>query len=110
MNNVVRITFKILNHYIYRNAYVSIYLLATKCPDECTNEDSDVCGTDGIVYHNECLLNHAACTQNKDIKVAHYGYCDNNKGKTKDNNNDETDAHSAEFFVETVFGFQKVMA
>ena len=46
-----------------------------KCPDQCTDEEGVVCGTDGVDYHNECLLKHAACVEESDIKVDHAGSC-----------------------------------
>ena len=34
-----------------------------------------VCGSDGVTYDNECLLQKTACEKNKEIKVVNNGSC-----------------------------------
>lgn len=34
-----------------------------------------MCGDDGVTYHNECLLNHSACTNGVNIQVDNKGPC-----------------------------------
>lgn len=51
------------------------------CPDECTNvnghdgNSQTVCGSDGIDYKNQCEMNKAACTTNKNITIMFKGKC-----------------------------------
>ena len=42
-----------------------------------------MCGSDGVEYHNECLLKHAACVEETDIKVDHAGPCQEDGKKVK---------------------------
>ena len=55
-----------------------------------------MCGTDGVDYHNECLLKHAACVEESDIKVDHAGSCQED-GKTVKNDEEEKDEKSEAF-------------
>ena len=43
---------------------------AMVCPDGCSDEEAPVCGTDGVIYHNECLLRHVSCQTNKHIEIS----------------------------------------
>ena len=67
-------------------------VLATKCVDQCTHEEVLVCGTDGVVYQNECLLKYAACQKSIDIQVDNKlgGSCDpDNQGIKEGERKDE---------------------
>ena len=55
-----------------------------------------VCGSDGVDYHNECLLKHAACVEDSDIKIDHAGSC-NEDTKTSKNDEDQKDEKSEAF-------------
>ncbi|XP_072039204.1 uncharacterized protein [Amphiura filiformis] len=45
------------------------------CPDVCPTNYSPVCGTDGQTYTNQCQLEVEACTNNRQLTVAHTGSC-----------------------------------
>ena len=68
----------------------------TKCTDECTEEKALVCGTDGVVYQNECLLKHAACEKGIDIQKEGDGPC-NGVEKEGDDDKSNDDKHSEAF-------------
>ncbi|CAF1014592.1 unnamed protein product [Adineta ricciae] len=41
------------------------------------SEHEQICGDNGFTYPSQCLLEHDACTQQKDIKPRHMGPCNN---------------------------------
>ena len=43
--------------------------------DECPKDGDGVCGSDGQTYINKCLLDVAACANNKEIQQLHVGPC-----------------------------------
>lgn len=43
--------------------------------DECPKDGDGVCGSDGQTYLNKCLLDVAACANNKEVDVRHTGPC-----------------------------------
>ena len=43
--------------------------------DECLKDGDGVCGSDGQSYINKCLLDVAACANNKEVDVRHTGAC-----------------------------------
>ena len=45
------------------------------CPDGCVPFESPVCGSDGMTYENECLLNVKSCTLQEEIYVVSQGTC-----------------------------------
>ena len=52
-----------------------------KCPDcsskGCSDEEDFVCGTNGITYKNECILQKVACEKlTENLEVQHYGKCE----------------------------------
>ncbi|CAI5441603.1 unnamed protein product [Caenorhabditis angaria] len=47
-----------------------------QCPDYCTGEHREVCGTDGVTYSSECHLRKSACHYKKFIVTAFEGKCD----------------------------------
>ncbi len=52
------------------------------CPTECPpafGESSAVCGTDGLIYPNECEMLKRSCEVGYDISVLHHGYCEDSK-------------------------------
>ena len=55
-----------------------------------------MCGTDGVDYHNECLLKHAACVEESDIKIDHAGSCIED-AKTSKNDDEKKDDKSEAF-------------
>ena len=55
-----------------------------------------MCGSDGVDYHNECLLKHAACVEESDIEVDHAGSCQENE-KTVKTDEGEKDKKSEAF-------------
>ena len=55
-----------------------------------------VCGSDGVDYHNECLLKHAACVEDSGIKVDHAGSCTEDT-KTSKNDEEQKDEKSEAF-------------
>ena len=58
-----------------------------------------MCGSDGVDYHNECLLKHAACVGENDIKVDHAGSC--NEDATTSKNDEEQKDEKSEAFETT---------
>ena len=55
-----------------------------------------MCGSDGVDYHNECLLKHAACVEESDIKVDHAGSC-REDGNPANNDEGEKEEKSKAF-------------
>ena len=55
-----------------------------------------MCGSDGVDYHNECLLKHAACVEESDIEVDHAGSCVED-AKTLKNDEEQKDEKSEAF-------------
>ena len=55
-----------------------------------------MCGSDGVDYHNECLLKHSACVKESDIKVDHVGSCIED-AKTLKNKEEQKDEKSEAF-------------
>ena len=51
--------------------------VSCKCrtEDECPSDDDGVCGSDGQAYANKCLLDAAACADNKTVEQLHFGPC-----------------------------------
>jgi hypothetical protein len=45
------------------------------CPPPCDKVVRPVCGSDGIVYDNECELHRKACLEKRPIAVNHIGQC-----------------------------------
>ena len=60
-----------------------------------------MCGSDGVDYHNECLLRHAACVEESDIKVDHAGSCqeDGNPLNNDEGEKDEGSGAVPEYIV-----------
>jgi len=54
----------------------NIICLIVDCPDpkKCPQGLQPVCGSDGITYNNQCLLDAAKC-KNRRLKKKHYGPC-----------------------------------
>ena len=48
-----------------------------------------MCGTDGVVYQNQCLLEHAACEKGIDIQKEGDGPCN---GDNENNDNKHSEA------------------
>ncbi|XP_053203180.1 agrin-like [Panonychus citri] len=46
------------------------------CNEDCPLDGRNVCGTDGLTYPNECLLNLNSCQKNIIILIANYDTCD----------------------------------
>ena len=46
-----------------------------ECIGDCHKVSKPVCGSDGVTYDNECLLQKTACEKNKEIKVVNNGSC-----------------------------------
>ena len=46
-----------------------------ECIQECPKGIKHVCGSDKVTYNNKCLLEKAACENNKLIKVVTTGRC-----------------------------------
>ena len=42
----------------------------------CSDVEDFVCGTNGITYKNECILQKIACEQNLELEVESYGSCE----------------------------------
>ena len=51
--------------------------VSCKCrtEDECPSDGDGVCGSDGQAYANKCLLDAAACADNKTVEQLHLGPC-----------------------------------
>ena len=45
------------------------------CERTCLYGGSRVCGSDGIIYENYCLLEMAACQMNTNIRTMPMNYC-----------------------------------
>lgn len=45
------------------------------CGPDCETSVRPVCGTDGKTYESPCLLDRAACLDNRDVRVAYIGPC-----------------------------------
>ncbi|XP_043244831.1 agrin-like, partial [Amphibalanus amphitrite] len=45
------------------------------CPTDCPSADDPVCGTDGVTYNNECLMQARACTADHQLTTAYLGPC-----------------------------------
>ncbi|KAL1116864.1 hypothetical protein AAG570_005333 [Ranatra chinensis] len=45
------------------------------CPQNCTQEGPQVCGSNGETYPNECELKKLACLTKKSIQIAYVGDC-----------------------------------
>jgi Notch 3 len=66
------------------SVFIGILVIAAVClssavahpPCVCTRQFKPVCGSDGVTYANDCLLECAAHTQKKDIKIAKAGPCE----------------------------------
>lgn len=50
-----------------------------KCIQSCTFELSEVCGSDGVTYQNECELKRAACLNKNQLEIAKRGPCPRTK-------------------------------
>lgn len=46
-----------------------------ECPQECSDEEDQVCGSDGESYLNECKLREKACSQDTALRVLIPGNC-----------------------------------
>ncbi|KAL3667255.1 hypothetical protein V7S43_007488 [Phytophthora oleae] len=47
----------------------------TVCPFMCSDQFLPVCGSDGVTYSNECLMNLADCESSESITKVHDGEC-----------------------------------
>ncbi|XP_023329961.1 ovoinhibitor [Eurytemora carolleeae] len=48
---------------------------APKCTLACTKIYLPLCGSDGVTYSNECIMQKSACTEDRKIDVVHSGPC-----------------------------------
>jgi hypothetical protein len=46
-----------------------------ECSDVCFQIYQPLCGTDGVTYGNECMLNYATCMSGGVVGAAHEGAC-----------------------------------
>ena len=55
--------------------FIKPSVFAGSCDFFCTQNYDPVCGTDGKTYSNKCSMQLEACTQKKNVSVAHNGKC-----------------------------------
>ena len=46
-----------------------------ECPQNCPKVMEQVCGSDKVIYNNKCLLEKAACENNKEIAIVETAQC-----------------------------------
>lgn len=54
------------------------YWRALSCPTYCSKETSPVCGSDGVIYKNDCDMRKRTC--NRDVKAQDFKYCSQPEG------------------------------
>lgn len=45
------------------------------CDYDCANATDPICGSDGLTYSNECVMQRVACSQGVEIEALHAGNC-----------------------------------
>ena len=59
----------------YFRYFIKPSVFAGSCDFVCADIYAPVCGTDGKTYGNKCSMQLEACTQKKNVSVAHNGEC-----------------------------------
>ena len=52
-----------------------LYVVADPCAKTCPTEKDQVCGSDGVTYHNLCEMEKESCLLGKTITVKNKGEC-----------------------------------
>ena len=55
--------------------FIIFDLKEPKCSKICPAVFAPVCGSDGEIYPNECILNVTACKNDEIIRIVHPGPC-----------------------------------
>ncbi len=54
---------------------LEVEAVVAECDEICTQEYVPVCGTDGITYHNRCMLEKASCLNGGNVRLLMRGEC-----------------------------------